>query len=165
MERTIDMLTRRDTPPFRADHVGSLLRPPHLLKARAQRAAGEIGADELRAIEDEAIRDVVRMQRDVGLRSATDGEFRRTSWHMDFIYRLGGIRATDEKIQVKFHNAQGDLEFTSAALSVHAPIRLHEAIFAEDYVFLRRTVGPDTTAKLTIPSPSMVHYRGGRAAI
>jgi 5-methyltetrahydropteroyltriglutamate--homocysteine methyltransferase len=77
-------MTLRDTPPFRADHVGSLLRPANLLRARQQRATGELPADELRAVEDDAIRDVVRMQRDVGLRSATDGEFRRTSWHMDF---------------------------------------------------------------------------------
>jgi 5-methyltetrahydropteroyltriglutamate--homocysteine methyltransferase len=152
-------------PPFRADHVGSLLRPPALLQARADAAAGTITADQLRAAEDDAIREVVTMQHEVGLRSATDGEFRRTSWHMDFIYRLGGIAPTSDKIQVKFHNQQGDLEFTAAALSVHAPIRLHEPIFASDYMFLRRAVSADITAKLTIPSPSMVHYRGGPAAI
>jgi 5-methyltetrahydropteroyltriglutamate--homocysteine methyltransferase len=158
-------MTLRDTPPFRADHVGSLLRPPPLLKAREQRALGEIGADELRAVEDDAIRAVVRMQRDVGLRSATDGEFRRTSWHMDFIYRLGGIRPTDEKIQVHFRNENGELDFESAALAVDGPIRLQDTIFGTDFAYLAGLVGDDVTAKLTIPSPSMVHYRGGRAAI
>ncbi|HET6532072.1 MAG TPA: 5-methyltetrahydropteroyltriglutamate--homocysteine S-methyltransferase [Actinoplanes sp.] len=158
-------MTLRDLPPFRADHVGSLLRPAHLLAAREQRAAGEIDAGALRAVEDEAIRDVVRMQRDVGLRSATDGEFRRTSWHMDFIYRLGGIHGTDEKIQVHFRNAEGELDFESAALAVDAPIRLTETIFGDDFTFLNSTVDSGVTAKLTIPSPSMVHYRGGRAAI
>jgi 5-methyltetrahydropteroyltriglutamate--homocysteine methyltransferase len=158
-------MTLRDTPPFRADHVGSLLRPARVLEARERRATGEIGAERLRAVEDEAIRDVVRMQRDVGLRSATDGEFRRTSWHMDFIYRLGGVRPTDEKIQVHFRNAQGELDFESAALAVDSPVRLRETIFGDDFAFLRDTVGPGVTAKLTIPSPSMVHYRGGRAAI
>lgn len=158
-------MTLRDIPPFRADHVGSLLRPPVLLKAREQKAAGEISADELRAIEDDAIRDVIRMQRDVGLRSATDGEFRRTSWHMDFIYRLGGIRPTDEKIQVHFRNEQGELDFESAALAIDAPVRLIETIFGDDFAFLANEVDDDITAKLTIPSPSMVHYRGGRAAI
>jgi methionine synthase II (cobalamin-independent) len=158
-------MTLRDTPPFRADHVGSLLRPAHLLGAREQRAAGEIDADELRAIEDDAIRDVVRMQRDVGLRSATDGEFRRTSWHMDFIYRLGGIHPTEEKIQVHFRNAGGELDFESAALAIDAPVSLRETIFGDDFAFLAETVDPGVTAKLTIPSPSMVHYRGGRAAI
>jgi 5-methyltetrahydropteroyltriglutamate--homocysteine methyltransferase len=155
----------RTTPPFRADHVGSLLRPQRLLHARDDLAAGRISPEELRSIEDEAIRDVVRMQRDVGLRSATDGEFRRSSWHMDFIYRLGGIGKADGQIQVKFHNEQGDIEFTAAALHVDGPVRLRETIFGDDFSFLRSTVEDGQTAKLTIPSPSMVHYRGGRAAI
>jgi 5-methyltetrahydropteroyltriglutamate--homocysteine methyltransferase len=153
-------MTLRETPPFRADHVGSLLRPARLLKARAT-----LQGDELRAVEDEAIRDVVRMQQDVGLRSATDGEFRRTSWHMDFIYRLGGVRPTDDKIQVHFRNAEGKLDFESAALAISGPVRLSSTIFGEDFAFLNSVVAPGVTAKLTIPSPSMVHYRGGRAAI
>jgi 5-methyltetrahydropteroyltriglutamate--homocysteine methyltransferase len=158
-------MTLRETPPFRADHVGSLLRPARLLDARARFAAGEIDADALREIEDDAIRDVVRMQRDVGLRSATDGEFRRTSWHMDFIYRLGGVHRTDDKIQVHFRNAEGKLDFESAALAISAPVRLESTIFGDDFSFLNSVVEPGVTAKLTIPSPSMVHYRGGRAAI
>src|SRR5689334_8369514 len=158
-------MTLRDAPPFRADHVGSLLRPPSVLAARQQRAAGEISAADLRSVEDAAIRDVVRMQRDVGLRSATDGEFRRTSWHMDFIYRLGGIRPTDQKIQVHFRNADGELDFESAALAVDAPVRLTSTVFGDDFRYLAGQVTDGVTAKLTIPSPSMVHYRGGRAAI
>src|ERR1700712_2957329 len=117
-------MTLRDTPPFRADHVGSLLRPARLLEARASSDPSA-----LPAAEDDAIRDVVRMQHDVGLRSATDGEFRRTSWHMDFIYRLGGVRPTDEKIQVHFRNAEGELDFESAALAIDGPVRLRETIF------------------------------------
>ncbi|MGI5270181.1 5-methyltetrahydropteroyltriglutamate--homocysteine S-methyltransferase [Nonomuraea sp. CA-218870] len=150
----------RTSPPFRADHVGSLLRPQRLLQAR-QTLSGE----ELREAEDQAVREVVRRQEAIGLQSATDGEFRRASWHMDFIYRLGGIgQATDEHITVRFHNERGDIEFTPAALRVHDRIRLTDPIFADDFTFLRDTV---TTAvpKLTIPSPSMVHYRGGPAAI
>jgi 5-methyltetrahydropteroyltriglutamate--homocysteine methyltransferase len=158
-------MTLRKSPPFRADHVGSLLRPPMLRQARADMAQGRITADQLRSIEDEAIRDVVAMQADVGLRSATDGELRRTSWHMDFIYRLGGVSQSDGRIRVRMHNNDGDVEFTAAALQVHGPIRLNETIFGEDYVFLRSSVGSGVTAKLTIPSPSMVHYRGGRAAL
>ena len=84
-------MAHRTTPPFRADHVGSLLRPPALLQAREDHAAGRIDDDELRAIEDDAVREAVKMQEDVGLRVATDGEFRRASWHMDFIYQLGGV--------------------------------------------------------------------------
>ena len=158
-------MTLRDTPPFRADHVGSLLRPATLLRARSEHAEGKISAEELRAVEDGAIRDVVRMQRDVGLRSATDGEFRRTSWHMDYIYRLGGISRTAEQIRVHFRNAAGELDFTSAALKVDGPVRLRETIFGDDFAFLASIVDPPVTAKLTIPSPSMVHYRGGRASI
>jgi 5-methyltetrahydropteroyltriglutamate--homocysteine methyltransferase len=154
----------RTTPPFRADHVGSLLRPRDLLQARDESASGKISADELRAIEDDAIRDVVRMQADIGLQTATDGEFRRTSWHMDFIYRLQGVSRTDEKIEVHFHNASGDLDFTSAALKVGGKIDISEPIFGEDFRFLQSVVS-GATPKLTIPSPSMVHYRGGPAAI
>ncbi|WP_336204422.1 5-methyltetrahydropteroyltriglutamate--homocysteine S-methyltransferase [Nonomuraea sp. LPB2021202275-12-8] len=150
----------RTSPPFRADHVGSLLRPPALLRAR-EAGTGQ----ELREAEDAAIREVVRRQEEIGLQSATDGEFRRASWHMDFIYRLGGIgQATDEHITVRFHNDKGDIEFTPAALRVHERIRLDEPIFADDFAFLRDTVST-AVPKLTIPSPSMVHYRGGPASI
>jgi 5-methyltetrahydropteroyltriglutamate--homocysteine methyltransferase len=157
----------RTTPPFRADHVGSLLRPPELLRAREDRAAGRIGAEELRAVEDAAIAEVVRMQHDVGLQSATDGEFRRTTWHMDFIYQLGGIgSAKDENLKVQFFNQDGTLEFTTAALKVNQKVRLDHPIFADDFKYLKGLADQTgATAKLTIPSPSMVHYRGGPAAI
>ena len=157
-------MSPRTTPPFRADHVGSLLRPPALLEARDGFAQGRISADELRAIEDEAIRDVVRMQEEVGLRSATDGEFRRTSWHMDFIYQLDGIHTADDEVKVRFHNEQGDIEFTTAALHVDGKIGLSKTIFGDAFRSLQESV-TTATPKLTIPSPSMVHYRGGRAAI
>jgi 5-methyltetrahydropteroyltriglutamate--homocysteine methyltransferase len=156
---------RRTTPPFRADHVGSLLRPPQLLRARERFAAGELPPEQLREIEDEAIREVVQMQSDVGLQSATDGEFRRASWHMDFIYQLGGIEKAPGDIRVKFHNEAGDIEFTPAAIHVGERVHLARTIFAEDFVFLQETAPEGVTPKLTIPSPSMVHYRGGRAAI
>jgi 5-methyltetrahydropteroyltriglutamate--homocysteine methyltransferase len=152
------------TAPYRADHVGSLLRPKELIGARARRQAGEIGDDELRAAEDDSIRDVVRMQESIGLRSATDGEFRRTSWHMDFIYSLRGISRTDENIRVKMRNATGETEFTSAALKVDGKIGLDGPVFGDAFTFLRSAVST-ATPKLTIPSPSMVHYRGGPAAL
>ncbi|HZD37482.1 MAG TPA: 5-methyltetrahydropteroyltriglutamate--homocysteine S-methyltransferase [Actinomycetes bacterium] len=160
-------MSARTTPPFRADHVGSLLRPSELLRARDDFAAGRITAEELRAVEDAAIRDVVRMQRDVGLQSATDGEFRRTTWHMDFIYQLGGIgTAKDENLQVQFFNQDGTIEFTSAALKVHDKVHLDHTIFGDHFQALKAlTDQTGATPKLTIPSPSMVHYRGGPAAI
>ncbi len=159
-------MSARTTPPFRADHVGSLLRPPRLLQAREDFAAGRIPAEALRDVEDEAIREVVQMQHDVGLQSATDGEFRRTAWHMDFIYQLGGIGKAEENLTVKFFNEQGELEFTSAALKVHDKVRLEHTIFGDHFQALKAlTDQTGATPKLTIPSPSMVHYRGGPAAL
>jgi 5-methyltetrahydropteroyltriglutamate--homocysteine methyltransferase len=154
----------RTSPPYRADHVGSLLRPPELLRARDDHAEGRIDDEALRAIEDEAIRDVVRMQQDVGLKTATDGEFRRASWHMDFIYSLDGVSKAPGHLTVKFHNPEGDIEFTPAALHIDGKLGVSETIFGRDFEFLQGIAG-GSTPKLTIPSPSMVHYRGGRAAI
>src|SRR5437660_6810180 len=127
----------RTAPPFRADHVGSLLRPARLLEARDRHAAGQLGVEELRGIEDEAIREVVAMQRDVGLQSATDGEFRRSSWHMDFIYQLGGIEKAPGDMHVKFRNAEGEIEFTPAAILVSDKVRLEHPIFEPDFEFLK----------------------------
>jgi methionine synthase II (cobalamin-independent) len=153
-------------PPFRADHVGSLLRPQKLLDARARFSAGEMDAAELRTVEDEAIADVVRLQADIGLSTATDGEFRRASWHMDFIYAIDGItKVTGEDIVVHFKNADGSIDFTPAGLHVDGPLSIDEPIFGDDFAYLQSVVAGGQTAKLTIPSPSMVHYRGGAAAI
>jgi 5-methyltetrahydropteroyltriglutamate--homocysteine methyltransferase len=146
--------------------VGSLLRPQKLLRARDEHAGGGMSDADLRAIEDEAIRDAVRMQRDVGLQSATDGEFRRGSWHMDFIYQLGGVETVEGDIRVKFHNAADeDIEYTPAAIAVNGRVSLEHTIFGDDFQFLRGVVDDSITPKLTIPSPNMVHYRGGRAAL
>ncbi|GHF55565.1 5-methyltetrahydropteroyltriglutamate--homocysteine methyltransferase [Amycolatopsis bartoniae] len=158
-------MTPRTTPPFRADHVGSLLRPAELHEARTKFAEGSITADQLRAVEDEAIRGVVELQRAAGLQSATDGEFRRASWHMDFIYQLGGIGKSEEQLHVKFHNAAGDIEFNPAGLKVHDKVRLDGVIFGQHFEFLKSIVDGRITPKQTIPSPSMVYYRGGRAAV
>ena len=154
----------RPSPPFRADHVGSLLRPPELMSARAEAAAGRLSAAELRAIEDEAVREAVRRQEEVGLRAATDGELRRASWHMDFIFQLDGVSKQPGEMSVTFHGKTGDIEFTPSALHVDGPVGVSRTIFGDDFRFLQEVV---TTAvpKLTIPSPSMVHYRGGRASI
>ncbi|HSC73323.1 MAG TPA: 5-methyltetrahydropteroyltriglutamate--homocysteine S-methyltransferase [Gaiellaceae bacterium] len=165
-EGIVDMTTtgKRTRPPFRADHVGSLLRPPRVLRARDDFAAGRVDAAGLRGIEDEAIREIVRKQEEVGLQSATDGELRRASWHMDFIYQLDGITKEPGEIKVKFHNDRGDIEFTPAALHVDGELGVSQTIFGDDFGFLQQTVTKNVP-KLTIPSPSMVHYRGGKAAI
>jgi 5-methyltetrahydropteroyltriglutamate--homocysteine methyltransferase len=159
-------MAARQRPPFRADHVGSLLRPPELLRAREYHAAGRIDGDELRAAEDAAIRDVVKLQRDVGLRTVTDGEFRRASWHMDFIYSLDGVsKVMDETLHVQFRNERGTIEFAPPSLHVDGRIGLSHTIFGDAFAFLRSCASEGQVPKLTIPSPSMVHYRGGRAAI
>jgi 5-methyltetrahydropteroyltriglutamate--homocysteine methyltransferase len=150
-------------PPFRADHVGSLLRPPELLRARDRFKNGEISAPELRTIEDASILGAVRMQEEAGLQGVTDGEFRRGSWHMDFLYRLGGATKVQDNLKVQFHNEKGDIEFTPAALRVTGKLTLKECIFGDDFSYLKSITR--RTPKLTIPSPSMIHYRGGRAAI
>jgi len=150
-------------PPFRADHVGSLLRPPSLLQARGDHAQGRISPSELRAIEDIAIREVVRLQEGIGLRGVTDGEFRRRAWHMDFLYQIGGASQAQDQLKVEFHNEDGGLEFTPPALRVTGKLTLNECIFGQDFEYLRTVA--KATPKLTIPSPSMMHYRGGRAAI
>jgi 5-methyltetrahydropteroyltriglutamate--homocysteine methyltransferase len=157
-------MSRRTSPPFRADHVGSLLRPPRLLAAREDFAAGRITAAGLRTVEDQEIAGAIKMQEDVGLQSATDGEFRRASWHMDFIYALGGISKAPGNMAVKFRNAAGEIEFTPASIRIDGKIRIEDTIFAGAFTFLRDHV---TTAvpKLTIPSPNMVHYRGGPAML
>ena len=157
-------MSRRTSPPFRADHVGSLLRPPRLHRAREDFAVGRIEAAGLRTVEDEEITRAVRMQEEVGLQSATDGEFRRASWHMDFIYALGGVSKTPGNLSVKFHNAAGDIEYTPASIRVDSKLKINDTIFADAFTFLKSHV---TTAvpKLTIPSPNMVHYRGGPASV
>jgi 5-methyltetrahydropteroyltriglutamate--homocysteine methyltransferase len=157
------VVPRRTKPPFRADHVGSLLRPSAVLEARDAHKAGRIPAAELRAIEDAAIRQAVKMQEDIGLQSATDGEFRRGSWHMDFLYRVGGVTKVTDNLKIQFRNEKGVIEFTPAALRIEGKLALESCIFAEDFQFLKAVT--KATPKLTIPSPSMMHYRGGRAAI
>src|SRR5690349_6978700 len=154
---------RRTTPPFRADHVGSLLRPPALKQARDARQRGEITAAQLREAEDAAIRDVVRMQEDIGLQGITDGELRRGSWHMDFLYQIGGVTRVQDNLKVQFHNEKGDIEFTPSALRITGRLTYEKCIFGEDFSYLKSITRG--TPKLTIPAPSMIHYRGGRSNI
>jgi 5-methyltetrahydropteroyltriglutamate--homocysteine methyltransferase len=150
----------RTSPPFRADHVGSLLRPAALHEARSSFAPG---SDELRAAEDAAILEAIRLQEEVGLQSATDGEFRRATWHMDFIYALGGLSKAPGHLKVKFHNPNGDIEWTPASIKVDGRLHIDQTIFGDAFTFLRDHTS--LVPKLTIPSPNMVHYRGGPAAI
>ena len=158
-------MSDRSGPPFRADHVGSLLRPPELLRARSEHEAGGISAEELRRVEDAAIRDAVRMQQEIGLQGVTDGEFRRGSWHMDFLYQIGGVAKTDQVLRIQFRNAAGPVEAALGAFRIGRKLTLDKTVFAEDFAYLKTVAPAGTAAKLTIPSPSMLHYRGGRTVI
>jgi len=152
----------RSKPPFRADHVGSFLRPAALLEARERRRKGEISQAQLREAEDTAIRDIVRFQEDLGLEGITDGEFRRTYFHIDFLEQLSGIE-TKGGIAVSFHSAGGNVDFAPPVMHVTAPVRHVKAIQLDDFKFLRSVT--KRTPKVTIPSPTMLHFRGGREAI
>jgi 5-methyltetrahydropteroyltriglutamate--homocysteine methyltransferase len=155
-------MSRRSTPPFRADHVGSFLRPPALLDARERFRAGEIAREAMRAAEDSAIADIVRFQEDLGLHSVTDGEFRRTYFHVDFLEQLAGVEAKGG-IQVSFRSSVGNVDFSPPVMQVTGKVRHVRPIQSEDFRFLRsRTT---RTPKVTIPSPTMLHFRGGRGAI
>ncbi len=123
-------------PPFRADHVGSLLRPLHLKEARDRFQRNEITTDELRAVEDDAIRDVVRKQEAIGLQSITDGEFRRTFFHLDFLQRLQGV-AISGGIATKFHTRDGDIDFAPPRVTVTGKLRHVQDIQTADFQFLR----------------------------
>jgi 5-methyltetrahydropteroyltriglutamate--homocysteine methyltransferase len=154
-----------ENPPFRADHVGSLLRPPELLKAREDHAAGRIDAAELRAAEDAAIRRAVQLQKDAGLTGVTDGEYRRRSWHMDFLYQIGGVARTEGMVRLQFRNEAGGVEAALGGFRIAGKLNFAKTIFGDDFAFTKSVALAGTVAKLTIPSPSMLHYRGGRAAI
>lgn len=152
----------RPRPPFRADHVGSFLRPPALLAARDRFKEGAIDAAALRLAEDDAIRNIARYQENLGLRGITDGEFRRTYFHIDFLTKLAGV-STKGGIAVAFHSASGNVDFAPPVMQVTDRVRHAVPIQRADFDFLKSVV--TRTPKVTIPSPTMLHFRGGRGAI
>ena len=160
-------MTLRTTPPFRADHVGSFLRPAYLLEARDQFFNQKsITAEQLRAVEDKAITEIVKFQADVGLQSITDGEFRRTYFHIDFLEQLGGVK-TD--IPVTVIRPDGSEELAPPVIRVIDKVRHAKNIQLADFQYLKAQVEalglPAVVPKVTIPSPTMLHFRGGRAGI
>jgi 5-methyltetrahydropteroyltriglutamate--homocysteine methyltransferase len=158
------MSMERSKPPFRAEHVGSLIRPEALIKARERAEKGEIAPDELKRIQQAAIRDVVRLQEELGLKLATDGEYNRHSWHRDFMLKFKNVRMMPSKLTVRFHSAEGDRLHSPPSLEVTGKLaRPDGGIFVEDFKFLASVAR--VTPKITLPSPSVMHFRGGRAAI
>jgi 5-methyltetrahydropteroyltriglutamate--homocysteine methyltransferase len=155
----------RTKPPFRADHVGSLIRPDTLIEARAAAEKGEMAPAELARIQHAAVRDVVRLQQEVGLRVATDGEYNRFSWQRDFLLKIGNVKPLASKLTVRFHSAAGTRDHTPPSLQVAGKLSRPQGIFVDDFKFLKSIAPAGVTAKITIPSPTVVHFRGGREAI
>ncbi|MFZ9334974.1 MAG: 5-methyltetrahydropteroyltriglutamate--homocysteine S-methyltransferase [Burkholderiaceae bacterium] len=148
--------------PARFDHVGSFLRPQYLLEARAKKARGEITPAQLREVEDKAITEIVKFQESVGLKSVTDGEFRRTYFHIDFLEQLGGVK-TDIPVTIK--KPDGTEELAPPVIRVIDKVRHAKDIQLADFQNLKSQLAPGSTPKVTIPSPTMLHFRGGRAGI
>ncbi len=152
-------MSPRALPPFRADHVGSLLRPAKLQAARADWRAGTLSSERLRALEDECIAAAISRQEEIGLHAATDGEYRRAYWHYDFAAGLDGVEIYEPEQKIQFKGAT-----LSQALRVTGRIRYRQPVMVDHYRFLADHVR-SAVPKQTIPSPSVVHFRGGRAAI
>ena len=150
---------QRTTPPFRADHVGSLLRPAVLKEARAKRERNEISADALRSIEDREIEGVIRKQEEVGLKLATDGEFCRMWWHFDFFRGLDGVSFYETDHGIQFHGVQTK----SHGLKIDGKLGFSGHHMLDHFKFLKAHAR--VTPKMTIPAPSTLHFRQGRAAI
>ena len=149
-------------PPFRADHVGSLIRPPALIEAREEAETGGDRAS-LKRIQEQAIRDVVAMQQDIGLRLVTDGEYNRGAWHRDFLLRFANVRLIPSKITVRFHSAEGTRDQAPPSWQVAGKLARPKPIFVEDFRYLASIAR--AMPKITIPSPTIMHFRGGREAI
>jgi 5-methyltetrahydropteroyltriglutamate--homocysteine methyltransferase len=162
-DRDIRSMQERAKPPFRADHVGSLIRPDALIKAREAAEKGEIAAAELMRIQHDAICGVVRLQEEIGLKLVTDGEYNRHSWQRDFLLRIGNVKPMASKLTVRFHSAAGTRDHAPPSLQVVGKLSRPAGIFVDDFKFL--TSVAKATPKITIPSPTIVHFRGGREAI
>jgi 5-methyltetrahydropteroyltriglutamate--homocysteine methyltransferase len=149
-------------PPFRADHVGSLIRPPELIAAREEAESGGDRA-QLARIQQEAIREVVALQEGLGLQVATDGEYNRGAWHRDFLLRFTNVQLIPSKISVRFHSAEGTREHTPPSWQVAGRLARPKPIFVDDFRYLASVTR--VTPKVTIPSPTVMHFRGGRDAV
>ena len=156
-------MLERTQPPFRADHVGSLIRPDVLIAARQAAERDESAAPVLQPIQEQAIRDVVRMQEELGFRLATDGEFNRTSWQRDFLLRLDNVELIPSKLTVRFHSQAGTRDHSPPSLQVVGRLARLRDIFVGDFRLLKSVTR--AVPKVTIPSPTVLHFRGGRGAI
>jgi 5-methyltetrahydropteroyltriglutamate--homocysteine methyltransferase len=151
------------TPPFKADHVGSLLRPKRLLEALAGVQSGNVPPEALGEIEDAEIRRAVALQKEVGLKLCTDGDFRRRHWFMDFIERIDGIRF-GAPMPVRFKSADGSVEFSPPQMELYAPLKRTQSLTGNDFPLLKPIAdAAGLVAKSTIPSPTLLHFRSTRS--
>jgi 5-methyltetrahydropteroyltriglutamate--homocysteine methyltransferase len=156
-------MTARAKPPFRADQVGSLIRPPELIEARQKRASGALSAAELSTLQQAAIRTIVAAQEKLGLKAVTDGEYNRTSWQSDFLTRIANVERVPSKLKVRFHSQAGTRDHHPPSLAVTGRISRPEPIFVGDFAFLKSVA--TAVPKVTLPSPTILHFRGGRDSI
>ena len=152
--------------PFRANHVGSLLRPPELRQARDQHEKGEMSAAALREVENRCICDAVKMQEDIGMQGITDGEFRRTLWHADFLRQIEGVKVVEGLLPDSakhFQNSDADVQRSPTQFVVTGKLRHAHGIEVDNFKFLASVT--KQTAKQCIPSPSLLHFRTGRGGV
>lgn len=153
----------RECAPFRADHVGSLVRPPELIEARAAQSRGELSREALQEVQHAAIREVVRRQEEIGLEAVTDGEFNRGSWQTDFVLKIANVEPAEPRISVRFHSEKGETQGRPHTARVTGKVSRPRPIFVDDFKFLRSVA--HAAPKITLPSPTVLHFRGGREGI
>lgn len=155
----------KSKPPFRADQVGSLIRPDNVRQARKDFEAGKLAEAELVKLQREAIGPVVKLQEDLGFRAVTDGEYNRGGWQRDFLLGFENVKLIPSKVPVRFHKADGVALQQPPTMQISGKLRRVRPIFVEDFKYLKTKIGPNSTPKITIPSPTLLHFRGGRDAI
>ncbi|HEY8579935.1 MAG TPA: 5-methyltetrahydropteroyltriglutamate--homocysteine S-methyltransferase [Beijerinckiaceae bacterium] len=158
-------MSERSKPPFRADQVGSLIRPDNVRQARKEFEAGRLSEEELVRLQREAIPGAVKLQEDLGFKAVTDGEYNRGGWQRDFLLSFQNVALVPSKVPVRFHRADGVALQQPPTMAITGKLARIKPIFVDDFKFLKTVISPKSTPKITIPSPTLLHFRGGRDAI
>jgi 5-methyltetrahydropteroyltriglutamate--homocysteine methyltransferase len=158
-------MSERNKPPFRADQVGSLIRPDNVRAARKSFEAGQLSEAELTQIQQAAIPGIVKLQEELGFKGVTDGEYNRGGWQRDFLLSFENVELVPSKVPVRFHNSEGVVLQQPPTMAITGKLSRRKPIFVDDFKFLTSVVSSKSTPKITIPSPTLLHFRGGRDAI
>jgi 5-methyltetrahydropteroyltriglutamate--homocysteine methyltransferase len=158
-------MSERNKPPFRADQVGSLIRPDNVRAARKSFEAGQLSEAELTKIQQAAIPGIVKLQEELGFKGVTDGEYNRGGWQRDFLLSFENVELVPSKVPVRFHNSEGVVLQQPPTMAITGKLSRRKPIFVDDFKFLTSVVSSKSTPKITIPSPTLLHFRGGRDAI